>query len=75
MEKPAYFDPDAMTECYVDRHDMVKVVVPSDIQITPDQAEAFGRALVQCASYIRAIKEDKIDTMFDTGKGLRKQDQ
>jgi hypothetical protein len=54
-ELPGFYDSEARTECYVDG-DEINVVVPSDISITVDQAEAFGKALLECAAWVRGMR-------------------
>lgn len=52
-ERVRYYDEEAMVECYDDGEGGVKVVLPSDVWLTPEQAERFGRALVACAESAR----------------------
>ena len=50
-ERPKYSDREAEVECYVDDQNMVKVVLPSDVWLTSDQAYRFGIALLACARW------------------------
>lgn len=53
-DKPSHYDAAAGTECYIDEdNQMIHVIVPSDIWINADQAEAFGKALLECAEWLR----------------------
>lgn len=48
----AYYDAEAQVECYIDDADSpptVRIVLPSAINITPDQARRFGAAVVAAA--------------------------
>ncbi len=51
--RASYHDAKAMVECFDDGEGKVKVSLPSDVWLTPKQAEHFGWALVRCARSAR----------------------
>jgi hypothetical protein len=47
--KGAYYDAEAQVECYVDEDSLVRIILPSAVNLTPDQARRFGTAVVAAA--------------------------